>query len=90
VLVQCENRTRDRLGAVALQQQHGRVWFFFSDDVPPDGDLMIPIVNEHGLAIAVRPNAGLEQAMLDDLNRVADHVVGVGLAHLNVSALLAS
>lgn len=65
----------------------GRVWYFFSEDVP-DGQLMIPIVNDHGLAFAVKPNAGMEQEMLDELNRVADHVLGVGIAHLNVGASL--
>jgi len=70
------------VGGGGMQQQHGRVWFFFSDDVPSDGDLMIPIVGEHGLAIAVKPRAGLDQEWLDELNRVADHVLGVGIAHL--------
>jgi hypothetical protein len=58
-----------------------RVWYFFSDDVP-DGELIVPIKNEHGLAFAVRPDAGMKQEMLDELNRVADYVLGVGLAHL--------
>jgi hypothetical protein len=66
-----------------MESPRGRVWYFFSDDVP-EGKLMIPIVNDHGLAIAVRPDAGMEREMLDELNRVADHVVGVGIAHLNV------
>ncbi|MFE4051201.1 hypothetical protein [Streptomyces sp. YIM B13518] len=66
-----------------MQQTHGRVWYFFSDDVP-DGELMIPILNEYGLAFAVKPNAGMTQEMLDELNRVADHVMGVGIAHLEV------
>ncbi|MFF8879634.1 hypothetical protein [Streptomyces flaveolus] len=61
--------------------RNGRVWFFFSDDVPPDGDMMVPIVNEHGLAVAVRTN-GVTQEALDELNRVADHVLGVGIACL--------
>jgi hypothetical protein len=73
-----------------MQQARGRVWYFFSEDVP-DGELMIPIVSDHGLAIAVKPNSGMDQKMLDELNRVADHVLGVGLARLNVRArLLAS
>ncbi|MFB7224191.1 MULTISPECIES: hypothetical protein [Terrabacteria group] len=59
-----------------------RVWYVFSDDVP-DGELLVPIRTEHGLAVAVRPNAGMDQSMLDRLNEVADHVVGVGLVRLD-------
>ncbi|MEV8396197.1 hypothetical protein ACFVAF_34760 [Streptomyces sp. NPDC057596] len=60
-----------------------RVWYFFSDDVPED-ELLVPIRTEHGLAVAVRPNAGMDEPMLDRLNGVADHVVGVGLVRLAV------
>lgn len=77
------------MGAVCMESPRGRVWYFFSDDVP-DRELMVPIVNEYGLAIAVRPNAGMDQKMLDALNGVADHVLGVGIAHLNVGAGLVS
>jgi hypothetical protein len=74
-----------------MQQARGRVWFFFSDDLPPDGDLMVPIVNEYGLGIGVVPNRGVDQEVLDELNRVSDHVLGVGIARLNVGPrLLAS
>lgn len=62
-----------------------RVWFFFSDDLP-DGELLVPIENEHGLAVAVRRNKGMDQPMLDRLNEVADHVVGVGLVQLGVGS----
>jgi hypothetical protein len=70
-----------------MQQKRGQVWYFFSDAVP-DGELMIPIVSDHGLAIAVKPNAGIDQKTLDELQRVADHVLGVGIAHLNVGGRL--
>lgn len=60
-----------------------RVWYFFSDDVP-EGELIVPIKSDHGLAFAVRPNSGMNQAMLDRLNEAADHVLGVGLAHLDI------
>jgi hypothetical protein len=60
-----------------------RVWYFFSDDVP-ECELIVPIESDYGLAFAVRPNAGMDQAMLDRLNEAADHVLGVGLAHLNI------
>jgi len=60
-----------------------RVWYFFSDDVPED-ELMVPIKCEHGLAFAVRPKSGMDQPMLDRLNEVADFVLGVGLAHVDV------
>ncbi|MEU7384737.1 hypothetical protein AB0A91_33150 [Streptomyces sp. NPDC042207] len=61
-----------------------RVWYFFSDDLP-DGELIVgPIVSEHGLAFAVRPDAGMDKDMLARLNATADHVLSVGLAHLDV------
>lgn len=60
-----------------------RVWYFFSDDVP-ECELIVPIKTDYGLAFAVRPKAGMSQAMLDRLNEAADHVLGVGLAHLDV------
>jgi hypothetical protein len=61
-----------------------KVWYFFSDDLP-DGEILVPIRNEHGLAFAVRPGQGsMSQEMLDRLNEAADHVLGVGLAHLDV------
>jgi len=59
-----------------------RVWYFFSDDLP-DGEILVPIKSEHGLAFAVRPGK-MPQEMLDRLNEAADHVLGVGLAHLDV------
>lgn len=58
-----------------------RVWYFFSGDLP-DGELIMPIKTRYGLAFAVRPDAGMEQEMLDQLNKTADFVLGVGLAHL--------
>ncbi|MFJ6561894.1 hypothetical protein ACIQMV_18935 [Streptomyces sp. NPDC091412] len=60
-----------------------RVWYFFSDDLP-DGELIVPIVSDHGLAFAVRPDAGMDKDMLARLNEAADHVMSVGLAHLDV------
>ncbi|MDH6435569.1 hypothetical protein M2158_004046 [Streptomyces sp. SAI-144] len=60
-----------------------RVWYFFSDDVP-ECELIVPIKSDHGLCFAVRPNAGMDQKMLDRLNEAADHVLGVGLAHLDI------
>lgn len=59
-----------------------RAWYFFSDDLP-DGEILVPIKSKHGLAFAVRPNAGMEQRMLDQLNETAEFVLGVGLAHLD-------
>lgn len=59
-----------------------RVWYFFSDDLP-DGEILVPIKSEHGLAFAVRPGT-MQPEMLDRLNQAADHVLGVGLAHLDV------
>ncbi|MGW5126715.1 hypothetical protein ACWEQ7_22195 [Streptomyces sp. NPDC004069] len=62
-----------------------RVWYFFSDDLP-DGELIVPIVSdEHGLAFAVRPNAGMDKEMLDRLNQAADHVLSIGIIHLGSS-----
>lgn len=55
-------------------------WYFFSDDLP-DGEVILPIKNEHGLAFAVRRGA-MEQSTLDDLNRTMRFVLGVGLLHL--------
>lgn len=60
-----------------------RAWYFFSEDLP-DGEILVPIRCEHGLAFAVRPNSGMNQQMLDQLNETADFVLGVGLAQLNV------
>lgn len=57
-----------------------RVWYFFSDDLP-DGEVIVPIKNEHGLAFAVRRGA-MEQSTLDELNRTAQFVLGVGLMRL--------
>ncbi|WP_307538236.1 hypothetical protein [Streptomyces sp. V3I8] len=42
----------------------------------------MPIENEYGLAFAVRPGK-MEPEMLDRLNEAADHVLNVGLAHLD-------
>ncbi|MEW2424874.1 hypothetical protein AB0911_30540 [Streptomyces nigra] len=61
-----------------------RAWYFFSDDLP-DGEILMPIKSKHGLAFAVRPNAGMEQEMLDQLNKTAEFVLGVGLAHLDTA-----
>lgn len=59
-----------------------RVWYFFSDDLP-DGEILVPIKSGYGLAFAVRPGT-MQEEMLDRLNQAADHVLGVGLAHLDV------
>ncbi|MFF9582455.1 hypothetical protein [Streptomyces achromogenes] len=48
----------------------------------PEHELIVPVKSKYGLAFAVRPGAGMEQAMLDELNRTADWVLGIGLAHL--------
>jgi hypothetical protein len=60
-----------------------RFWYAFSDDLP-EGELVVPVKNEYGLAFAVRRDAGITQEMLDQLNAAADFVLGVGLAHLDV------
>jgi hypothetical protein len=59
-----------------------RVWYFFSDDLP-DGEILVPIKCQHGLAFAVRPNSGMDQVMLDRLNENTEFVLGVGLGILN-------
>lgn len=59
-----------------------RVWYFFSEDLP-DGEILMPIKCKHGLAFAVRPDSGMEENMLDQLNETAEFVLGVGLAHLD-------
>lgn len=51
-------------------------WYFFSDDLP-DGEVILPIKNQHGLAFAVRRGA-MEQSTLDDLNRTMRFVLSVG------------
>lgn len=56
------------------------VWYAFSDDLP-DGEVIVPIRNKHGLAFAVRRGA-MEQSALDDLNRGMKFVLGVGLLRL--------
>jgi hypothetical protein len=60
-----------------------RAWYFFSEDLP-DGEILMPIKCKHGLAVAVRPNSGMDQPMLDKLNETADFLVGVGLVRLDV------
>lgn len=59
-----------------------RCWFFFSADLP-DGEMMVPITTEHGLAYAVRPGA-CPDAFLERLNEAARHAVGVGLATIQL------
>ncbi|MEV2203693.1 hypothetical protein AB0E11_27555 [Streptomyces fradiae] len=54
-----------------------KAWFFFSPDVPEE-QLIIPIKTRHGLAFACRPG-GMPEHVVTELNRVARHVVGVGL-----------
>jgi hypothetical protein len=63
-----------------------RVWYFYSDDLPDD-EILVPIKNEHGLAFAVRPGPWMSPEMLDRLNEAAEHVLGVGLAHLDVGRI---
>jgi hypothetical protein len=63
--------------------RRGRVWYFFSEDLP-DGEILVPITSEHGLAFAVRPNSGMDQLMLDQLNKTTEFVLGIGLGILNV------
>ncbi|RMI92020.1 hypothetical protein BIU87_20660 [Streptomyces sp. ZS0098] len=58
-----------------------RCWFVFSEDLP-DGEVIVPIKTQHGLAFACRPGE-LTQTMLDGLNATAKHVIGVGLASIN-------
>ncbi|MDX3087151.1 hypothetical protein PV620_30070 [Streptomyces sp. ME02-6978a] len=55
-----------------------RCWFFFSDDVP-EGEVIVPIRTQHGLAFACRPGEMTEK-MLAGLNEATKHVLGVGLA----------
>jgi len=58
-----------------------RVWYFFSDDLP-DEEILVPFKTQHGLAFGVRPGK-MEPEMLHRLNEAADHVLGVGLAHVD-------
>lgn len=58
-----------------------RVWYFFSDDLP-DGEILVPIKSRHGIAFAVRPGK-MEPEMLVRLNENVDHLMSVGLAHLD-------
>lgn len=71
------------MGDDCMESPRGpRVWYFFDERVP-ESELLVPIANEHGLAFAVRPGK-MEPEMLDRLNEAADHVLSVGLAHLDV------
>ncbi|GAB2732516.1 hypothetical protein [Streptomyces bullii] len=58
-----------------------RVWYFFSDDVP-EGQVILPIKCEHGLAFAIRPGE-MTPAMLEGLNQTAKFVLDIGLAHIS-------
>ncbi|MCO4699338.1 hypothetical protein LRR80_05432 [Streptomyces sp. RO-S4] len=57
-----------------------RCWFVLSDDLP-DGEVIVPIKTQHGLAFACR-RGELTQQMLDGLNDAAKLVIGVGLASI--------
>lgn len=59
-----------------------RVWYFFSDDLPDD-EILVPIKCEAGLAFAVRPGK-MTPEMLNRLNENVEHLMGVGLAHLDI------
>lgn len=61
-----------------VTEQAHRCWYFFDERVP-ESELMVPIVNRHGLAFAVRPGA-CPPEFLARLNEAAVHVLGVGLA----------
>jgi hypothetical protein len=65
-----------------MQSPRGRVvWFQYSEDLP-DNENLLPVLTEHGLAVVARPDAGLEPQMLDRLNEVMRHAIGVGLIRL--------
>jgi hypothetical protein len=59
-----------------------RAWYFFTDDIP-DGELLVPIVGDHGIAFAVRTKA-IPQEALDALNQAADLLLGLGLASIQL------
>lgn len=59
-----------------------RVWYFFSDDLP-DGEILVPIKCPEGLACAIRPGS-MTPEMVDQLNKTADWILGLGIAHLDV------
>ncbi|GAA5032993.1 hypothetical protein GCM10023335_76000 [Streptomyces siamensis] len=59
------------LGATA------RAWYVFSDALP-DGEILMPILTEHGTALAVRPGE-MTEALMTELNAVLRHLIGVGL-----------
>lgn len=54
-----------------------KVWFVLSDQIPDD-ELVVPIVTEHGTAMAVRPGEITPQ-FVKALNRSVDHLISVGL-----------
>jgi hypothetical protein len=61
-----------------------RVWYFFSEDLP-DGEILVPIKCEYGMAFAVRPGL-MAPEMLNRLNENVDHLMGVGLARLDIES----
>lgn len=61
-----------------------RVWYFFSEDLP-DGEILVPIKCEYGMAFAVRPGT-MTPEMLNRLNENVDHLMSVGLARLDIGS----
>jgi hypothetical protein len=57
-----------------------RAWYFFSEDLP-DGEVIVPIRNRHGLAFAVRKDAE-PQEIIDSLNETARFVLDLGLGYI--------
>lgn len=53
------------------------VWFVLSDEIPDD-ELVVPIVTEHGTAMAVRPGEMTPQ-LVKALNQSVAHLLSVGL-----------
>lgn len=54
-----------------------RVWFVLSDEIPDD-ELVVPIVTEHGTAMAVRPG-DMTSRLVTALNQSVAHLLSVGL-----------
>lgn len=63
-------------------QRRARVKYVFSDDLP-DGEVIVPVRTKTGELIFPVRRGEMTQRMLDELNAVADHIVGVGLVQIS-------
>lgn len=65
-----------------MESQRARVEYVFSDDLPDD-EVIVPIRTKGGTWIFPIRRGEMTQRMLDGLNEVAAHVVGVGLVQIS-------